>query len=232
MADQTVLIPQAQSGQEKIEVPTQAYRTQLDLGNISAAQTRLNMEVGAQLDRYNATYFAGEDIRRTQAAGTESRLNISAQGIENRNTISRQAQEERDTLLTRYAGEKGLAQEQGNQARLTQAERYAGEETLIGKSGLEQRANIGKTGLEERLTQAERYTGERGLITESGSEQRTTIGVQAAEERETVGKSAEEQRETIGKSATEQRTTDLQQEMFRRYKENRDYEQAQNQYRT
>ena len=30
----------------------------------------------------------------------------------------------------------------------------------------------------------------------------------------------------------EQRTTDLQREMFRRYKENRDFEQAQSQYRT
>ena len=52
------------------------------------------------------------------------------------------------------------------------------------------------------------------------------------EERKTVATTGEQQRETIGKTATEQRTTDLQQEMFRRYKENRDYEQAQNQYRS
>jgi hypothetical protein len=53
-----------------------------------------------------------------------------------------------------------------------------------------------------------------------------------AEERLSTGKTGEEQRATIGKSAQEQRNTDLQSEMFRRYKENRDFEQAQNQYRT
>ena len=52
------------------------------------------------------------------------------------------------------------------------------------------------------------------------------------EERLSIGKTGEEQRSTIGKSAQEQRATDLQGEMFRRYKENRDYEQAQSQYRT
>ena len=34
------------------------------------------------------------------------------------------------------------------------------------------------------------------------------------------------------RTAAEQRSTELQREMFRRYKENRDYEQAQSQYKT
>ena len=33
----------------------------------SGKQTRLNMELGAQLDRTNADFFAGQDIRRGAA---------------------------------------------------------------------------------------------------------------------------------------------------------------------
>jgi hypothetical protein len=102
------------------------------------------MELGAQLDRTNAEFFAGQDIRRTQSAGAEQRL-----------TVGKTGEEERATRVT------------------------AGEQERLG---------IGTTGEQYRL----------GL-------------------------------ETAGK---EQRTTDLQQEMFRRYKEQRDYDQAQQQYRT
>ena len=115
-----------------VQVPTQSLQTQTALNEVSGAQMRLNMELGAQLDRTNSEFFAGQDIRRTQATGAEQRLSR-------------------------------------------------------GKEGEEERLSIGATGEQYRL----------GL-------------------------------ETAGK---EQRTTDLQQEMFRRYKEQRDYEQAQQQYR-
>jgi len=136
-------------------VPTQSIQTQAALNEVSGKQQRLNMELGAQLDRTNADFFAGQDIRRTQAGGAEQRLSYAALGDENRAT-----------------------------ARVT---------------GQEERAGTAETGLQYR----------RGLETQ-GTEQRATV------------------RET-GK---ETRTTDLQREMFRRYKENRDYEQAQDQYRT
>ena len=42
----------------------------------------------------------------------------------------------------------------------------------------------------------------------------------------------EQDRALTRETGKEQRTTDLQREMFRRYKENRDFEQAQSQYRT
>ena len=125
-------------------VPTQSVQTQTALNEVSGKQQRLNMELGAQLDRTNADFFAGQDIRRTQAAGAEQRLTYASLGDENRAT-----------------------------ARVT---------------GQEERAGTAETGLQYR----------RGL-------------------------------ETAGK---ETRMTDLQREMFRRYKENRDYEQAQEQYRT
>lgn len=124
-------------------VPTQSVQTQAALNEVSGKQMRLNMELGAQLDRTNADFFAGQDIRRTQAAGTEQRL-----------TLGKTAEEER---ATRRVG------------------------------GEEERKGIAATGVEYRA----------GLQT-AGSEERKTA---------------------------------LQQEMFRRYKENRDYEQAQEQYR-
>lgn len=125
-------------------VPTQSVQTQTALNEVSGAQQRLNMELGAQLDRTNAEFFAGQDIRRTQSAGSEQRL-----------TIGKTAEEER---ATRVLG------------------------------GEEERKTVAATGTEYRA----------GLQTAGG----------------------------------EERQTALQQEMFRRYKEQRDYEQAQQQYRT
>ena len=124
-------------------VPTQSVQTQAALNEVSGKQMRLNMELGAQLDRTNAEFFAGQDIRRTQAAGTEQRL-----------SIGKTAEEERATR---------------------------------GKAGEEERKTVAATGVEYR----------EGLRTAGGEERKTA----------------------------------LQQEMFRRYKENRDYEQAQEQYR-
>jgi len=101
------------------------------------------MELGAQLDRTNAEFFAGQDIRRTQAAGSEERLRL-------------------------------------------------------GSAGEQERATRVASGEQERLT---------------------------------VGATGSETRKTLETSGEQQRLTDLQQEMFRRYKENRDYEQSQQQYR-
>lgn len=126
------------------QVPTQSLATQTALNEVSGKQQRLNMELGAQLDRTNADFFATQDIRRGQAAGAEQRLTIDKQGEDTRAT----------------------ARVQGQEARAQTAE----------------------TGLQYR----------KGL-------------------------------ETAGE---QDRTTDLQREMFRRYKENRDFEQAQSQYRT
>jgi len=137
------------------QVPTQALSSQTALNEVSGKQSRLNMELGAQLDRTNAEFFTGQDIRRGQAAGAESRLTIAKTGEENR-----------------------------AQTRV---------------QGAENRALTQETGLQYR----------RGL--------------------ETAG---EQDRALTRETGKETRTTDLQKEMFRRYKENRDYDQAQSQYRT
>ena len=66
---------------------------------------------------------------------------------------------------------------------------------------------------------------------EQGRQQRAGIRTTGIEERAGTRETGREQRATVSRSAQEQRATDLQQEMFRRYKENRDYEQATGSYR-
>ena len=152
---QIIYPPAAPPPAPTTQVPTQALASQSALNEVSGKQQRLNMELGAQLDRTNAEFFTGQDIRRGQAAAGEERLTIGKTAEENR-------------ALQRVLGE-------------------------------ERRAEVGETGLQYR----------KGLQT-AGEQDRALT-------------------ETTGK---EQRTTELQREMFRRYKENRDFEQAQDQYRT
>ena len=152
---QIIYPPAAPPPAPTTQVPTQALASQSALNEVSGKQQRLNMELGAQLDRTNAEFFTGQDIRRGQASAAEDRLTISKTAEENR-------------ALQRTAGK-------------------------------EARAQTAETGLQYR----------RGL--------------------ETAG---EQDRALTRETGKEQRTTDLQREMFRRYKENRDFEQAQSQYRT
>ena len=152
---QIIYPPAAPPPAPTTQVPTQALASQNALNEVSGKQQRLNMELGAQLDRTNAEFFTGQDIRRGQAAAAEDRLTLAKTAEENRAS-----------------------------ARV---------------SGEERRAEVAETGLQYR----------RGL--------------------ETAG---EQDRALTRETGKEQRTTDLQREMFRRYKENRDFEQAQSQYRT
>ena len=74
------------------QTPTQAVATQTALNEVSGKQTRLNMELGAQLDRTNADFFAGQDIRRVQLLA-EDRL-------------TRTTQAQLDTGLARVRGQE------------------------------------------------------------------------------------------------------------------------------
>jgi hypothetical protein len=82
-------------------------------------------------------------------------------------------------------------------------------------------------------TNAEFFAGQDIRRTQAaGSEERLRLGSAGEQERATVSATGGETRKTLETSGEQQRLTDLQQEMFRRYKENRDYEQSQQQYRT
>jgi hypothetical protein len=78
-----------------VQTPTQAVRTESALSEVAQAQQRLNMELGAQLDRTNEEFFAGQDIRRTQAVGAETRLGQQVAGEEERAGIRATGTEQR-----------------------------------------------------------------------------------------------------------------------------------------
>ena len=110
-------------------------------------------------------------------------------------------------------------------------------------SGEQNRLNM-ETGAELDRINEEFYTGqdlrryrargaeERLLKETEGEQTRATRETEGAQERLTTQTRGEEQRATIGKSGEETRRTALQQEQFRRYKENRDFQQAQSAYKS
>jgi hypothetical protein len=110
-------------------------------------------------------------------------------------------------------------------------------------SGEQNRLNM-ETGAELDRINEEFYTGqdlrryrargaeERLLKETEGEQTRATRETEGAQERLTTQTRGQEQRATIGKSGEETRETALQQEQFRRYKENRDFQQAQSAYKS
>ena len=109
-------------------------------------------------------------------------------------------------------------------------------------SGEQNRLNM-ETGAELDRINEEFYTGqdlrryrargaeERLLKETEGEQTRATRETEGTQERLTTQTRGEEQRAAIGKSGEETRETALQQEQFRRYKENRDFQQAQSAYK-
>ena len=109
-------------------------------------------------------------------------------------------------------------------------------------TGEQTRLNM-ETGAELDRINEEFYTGqdlrryrargaeERLLSETKGEQERATTQTRGQEERLTTQTRGQEQRATVGKTAEETRATNLQQEQFRRYKENRDFQQAQSAYK-
>jgi hypothetical protein len=87
-------------------------------------------------------------------------------------------------------------------------------------------------GAEERLLSETRGEQERATRVTSGTQERLTTGERGKQERLTTQTRGQEQRATVGKTAEETRETNLQQEQFRRYKENRDYQQSRDAYKS
>ena len=88
------------TGTKFTQVGDQSLQTQIGLNEAANKQQILNMEKGAELDRINAEFFAGQDIRRTQAVGAENRLATKVAGEETRATQRVQGEEDRATITT------------------------------------------------------------------------------------------------------------------------------------
>ena len=98
-------------------------------------------------------------------------------------------------------------------------------------SGEQNRLNM-ETGAELDRINEEFYTGQDlRRYRARGAEERLLSETRGEQERATTQTRGQEQRLTVGKTGEETRATNLQQEQFRRYKENRDYQQAQSAYK-
>ena len=82
------------------------------------------------------------------------------------------------------------------------------------------------------MTYRARGAEERLLKETEGEQTRATRETEGTQERLTTQTRGQEQRAAIGKSGEETRQTALQQEQFRRYKEDRDYRQARQAYKS
>ena len=99
-------------------------------------------------------------------------------------------------------------------------------------SGEQNRLNM-ETGAELDRINEEFYTGQDlRRYRARGAEERLLSETRGEQERATTETRGEQQRLTVGKTGEETRETNLQQEQFRRYKENRDYQQAQSAYKS
>lgn len=133
---------------------------------------------------------------------------------------------------TKYASEQAAG-----------ATRFASTESARGQIETQRVASesaerqIGLTGAQERLTAVTRGEQERLGITATGEEERKTVATTGEQQRKTqaellagqerqIGLTGEQERLTVGETARQQRETELQQELYRRFKEEKDYSQA------
>ena len=99
-------------------------------------------------------------------------------------------------------------------------------------TGEQTRLNM-ETGAELDRINEEFYTGQDlRRYRARGAEERLLSETKGEQERATTQTRGQEQRLTVGKTGEETRETNLQQEQFRRYKENRDFQQAQSAYKS
>lgn len=124
-----------------VAVPTQSLQTQTALNEVSGAQSRLNMTLGAQLDQQNKEFFTTQDIRQTQATGGETRATLATQGEQERATVGATGEETRKTTVTQGEQQRLGYQTQGEQERAT-----------VGATGEQQRLGYQTQGKETRKT--------------------------------------------------------------------------------
>ena len=126
------------------------------------------------------------------------------------------------------AGESRAGQRvAGEERRAELAEGGSQQRASSRVAGQEQRAGYAEQGSQVRATERVRGEEDRARTAEEGSQTRATSRVAGQEQRAGIAEGGSQTRATRRVEGQEVRETDLQREMFRRYKESRDYDQAQ-----
>ena len=136
--------------------------------------------------------------------------------------------------LTKISGEQNrLNMETGAELDRINEEFYTGQDLRRYRArGAEERLLKETEGEQLRATRETEGAQTRLTRETEGTQTRRTRETEGAQERLTTQTRGQEQRATIGKSAEETRQTALQQEQFRRYKENRDFQQSRDAYKS
>jgi len=116
-----------------VAVPTQSLQTQTALNEVSGAQSRLNMTLGAQLDQQNKEFFTTQDIRQTQATGGETRATLATQGEQERATVGATGEETRKTTVTQGEQQRLGYQTQGKETRKTNLQQNMQQNYVAGR---------------------------------------------------------------------------------------------------
>ena len=138
------------------------------------------------------------------------------------------------TELAKVTGEQTrLNMETGAQLDRINEEFYTGQDLRRYRArGAEERLLSETRGEQERATVATTGAETRRTRETEGAQTRLTRQTEGAETRRTRETEGQQRRQTIGKTAEETRATNLQQEQFRRYKENRDFQQSRDAYKS
>ena len=136
--------------------------------------------------------------------------------------------------LTKISGEQNrLNMETGAELDRINEEFYTGQDLRRYRArGAEERLLKETEGEQLRATRETEGAQTRLTRETEGTQTRRTRETEGAQERLTTQTRGQEQRAAIGKSGEETRETALQQEQFRRYKENRDFQQSRDAYKS
>ena len=126
------------------------------------------------------------------------------------------------------AGETRLGQRVGGEEDRARTAEQGAQQRATGRvMGQEQRAGYAEQGSQTRAVERVRGQEDRARTAEEGQQTRATSRVAGQEQRAGIAEEGSQTRGTRRVEGQEVRETDLQREMFRRYKEARDYDQAQ-----
>ena len=229
-----------QTEEEKIQTANNLARTNNTLRNSSRAQEYLT---GLQYREGGTGSLTSEtdDLKTTylpdQSFGDQALL----QELTNKqNMLNMEVAAELDRVNTEFftdldirkaqsiAGETRAGQRVGGEERRAElAEGGAQTRATSRVAGQEQRAGYAEQGSQLRATERVKGQEDRGRTAEEGQQTRATSRVAGQEQRAGIAEEGSQTRGTRRVEGQEVRETDLQREMFRRYKESRDYDQAQ-----
>ena len=160
-------------------------------------------------------------VELTRISGEQNRLNMETGAQLDRINEEFYTGQDLRRYRARGAEERLLRETEGEQLRATRETEGQQERLTTGVRGAETRKTRETEGAQTRLT---RET--------EGEQTRRTRETEGQQERLTTQTRGQEQRAAIGKSGEETRRTALQQEQFRRYKEDRDFRQSRQAYRS